>query len=108
MFLCPVARSGCPPAPVPGLRVAFVGSGSAPAHLPGPGKVGSYQDRTPGAHTGGCGETLLSGEEASSRVCVCVGVHSSVYPRPVLQVTCEERLWIFTEQSSSRLCCGVV
>lgn len=60
--------------------MAFIRSGSAPADLAGPGKVGSAQDRTPGAHTGGCGEALLSGEGGGWVTCVCVQYVSIAVP----------------------------
>lgn len=72
-YLCLVARSGCPSASIPSLGVAFVWFRSAPVDLSGPGKVGSAKDWTPGAHTGGCGEALLSGEEEAES---CVSVYS--------------------------------
>lgn len=116
VFLCcTAARSGCPPAPVLSVGVAFVGHGSAPADLPGTGEAWSPQDRTPGAHTGGRGEALLPGE----RGVMCVCVHSvsiavlCVSKAALLCVYCGEggviyaretrRAQMFTKQSSSCL-----
>lgn len=46
--------------------MAFDWDGSASADLSGPGKNGGAQDWTPGAHSGGRGETLLSGEGSAA------------------------------------------
>lgn len=68
IFFC-LWRSGCSPASVFSLWVELVRSGFAPVDLQGPGKVGSSQDRAPGAHSGSSGETLLFGES------VCENIH---------------------------------
>lgn len=58
-----MSRPGCPPESVPDGGVASVGCGSAPVDLAGPGKNGGAENWTPGAHSGGGGKALLSGEE---------------------------------------------
>lgn len=58
-----VSRSGCSPESVPDGGVASDGCGFAPVDLAGPGKNGGAENWTPGAHSGGGGKTLLSGEE---------------------------------------------
>src|SRR4029434_4090184 len=49
-------RSGGSTAEIPVFRVASVRDGTAAADLSGAGAARSHQDRTPGTHTGGCGD----------------------------------------------------
>lgn len=60
------------------------GGPTAAYHPPGAGGFGSVQDRPPGAHTGGCGLTLCSGEFKLPMLSSPCSVPTSKSLRPLL------------------------
>ncbi len=96
VVLCGSPRPGRLPAAVhQDLREGESRGGPAAAyHPPGVGGFGSVQNRPPGAHTGGCGLTLCSGE---SKLPTLSSHHSVLSLQRVLDHCCwmkfQQHIW---------------